>query len=56
MENKISLEIGMYKKGVKANFKSTGGITLITLVITIILHYYYGMKYSNSNGFLKAIV
>ena len=37
MENKISLEIGMYKKGVKANFKSTGGITLITLVITIIL-------------------
>ena len=34
MENKISLEIGMYKKGVKANFKSTGGITLITLAIS----------------------
>ena len=31
-------------------------ITLISLVITIILHYYYGMKYSNSNGFLKAII
>ena len=32
------------------------GITLVALIITIILHYYYGMKYSNSNGFLKAIV
>ena len=27
--------------------------TIIALTITIILHYYYGMKYSNSNGFLK---
>ena len=32
------------------------GITLIALLITIILHYYYAMKYSNSNGFFKAIV
>ena len=29
------------------------GITLVALIVTIILHYYYGMKYSNSNGFLK---
>ncbi len=32
------------------------GITLVALVVTIILHYYYFIKYSNSNGFLKAIV
>ena len=36
--------------------KNERGITLVALIITIILHYYYGMKYSNSNGFLKAIV
>lgn len=36
--------------------KGQKGITLVALVVTIILHYYYGMKYSNSNGFLKAIV
>lgn len=32
------------------------GITLIALLITLILHYDYFIKYSNSNGFLKAIV
>lgn len=32
------------------------GITLIALIITMVLHYYYCIKYSNSNGFLKAIV
>ncbi len=36
--------------------KQTKGITLIALVVTIILHYYYCIKYSNSKGFLKAIV
>ncbi len=49
----------MVKKiGVRNNdyVSKDSAITLIVLVITIILHYYYGMKYSNSNGFLKAIV
>lgn len=36
--------------------KAESGITLIALVITMVLHYYYCIKYSNSNGFLKAIV
>ena len=45
----------MVRQMTKAN-KQEKGITLIALVVTIILHYYYGMKYSNSNGFLKAIV
>ena len=40
----------------KKRIKEERGITLVALIITIILHYYYGMKYSNSNGFLKAIV
>lgn len=33
-----------------------GGITLIALVITMVLHYYYCIKYSNSNGFLEAMI
>lgn len=56
MENKISLEIGMHKKEVKANFKSTGGITLITLVITILFSYDEKLKCSNSKGFLLATI
>lgn len=32
------------------------GITLIALVITMVLHYYYCIKYSNSNGFLEAMI
>ena len=36
--------------------KKEKGITLIALVITMVLHYYYCIKYSNSNGFLEAIV
>lgn len=36
--------------------RETNGITLIALIITMVLHYYYCIKYSNSNGFLKAIV
>lgn len=36
--------------------KNNHAITLIALIITMVLHYYYCIKYSNSNGFLKAIV
>lgn len=32
------------------------GITLIALVITMVLHYYYCIKYSNFNGFLESNV
>lgn len=38
------------------NLRSQRGITLIALVITMVLHYYYGIKYSNSNGFLEAMI
>ncbi len=31
-------------------------ITLIALIITMVLHYYYCIKYSNNNGFLEAMI
>ncbi len=36
--------------------KCIGIFIIIAFAITIILHYYYCIKYSNSKGFLKAIV
>ena len=36
--------------------KSKRGITLVALVITMVLHYYYCIKYSNNNGFLEAMI
>ena len=36
--------------------KETAGITMIALVITMVLHYYYCIKYSNFNGFLESNV
>lgn len=40
----------------KSEKQSSKGITLIALVITMVLHYYYCIKYSNSNGFLEAMI
>lgn len=40
----------------KLKRKESKGITLIALVITMVLHYYYCIKYSNSNGFLEAMI
>ena len=36
--------------------KQEKGITLIALVVTMVLHYYYCIKYSNNNGFLEAMI
>lgn len=38
------------------NLKKEKGITLVALVITMVLHYYYCIKYSNFNGFLESNV
>ena len=38
----------------KRNLQS--GVTLIALIITMVLHYYYCIKYSNFNGFLESNV
>ena len=43
-------------KCIRNIIKKEGAITLVVLVVTMVLHYYYCIKYSNSNGFLKAIV
>ena len=43
-------------KNFKSYSKKMSGITMIALVITMVLHYYYCIKYSNSNGFLEAMI
>ncbi len=46
------------EKGLKNYYRNSfnQGITLIALVITMVLHYYYCIKYSNFNGFLESNV
>ena len=53
LKNKIRTNV---KPLHKDNQNKQKGVTLIALIITMVLHYYYCIKYSNFNGFLESNV
>lgn len=53
MPDTVHTHTGIYEYLVKQKIII---ISIIITITTMVLHYYYCIKYSNSNGFLKAIV